>query len=169
MTSFGHVPLAALALLMCSVLAFTQEPSPGTLETWLSVPSDQAGLVLIINAQVSELRVSEEFPSGERKLVAAFKGFQDWPIFIQQFRTRPGTYHIRLQGPLPNIDVVTVPGSLTNLRLSRWENDNEGVAIFLTRGRPAPEFLKPLEEAHETPPSTSTWPGGITSARAFAS
>lgn len=115
------------------------------IDTWLAVPPRLSGLVLIINAPVDLVTIS----SGKDQTQESIKWNQKAPTFIRQIRMEPGDYQLRLQGPIPSLNVVTKEGSLSYIRLGRYENtkDNESGVYAVAITGTAREALSALENA----------------------
>jgi hypothetical protein len=128
MTIGWRGPIAASAVLISATLAFTQAPP---LENWVAASPGEAGLVLIIDAQVSSVDIWSEYGPNETKRFLSFKWSREQPAFAAKFRMKPGDYRFRLQGPISSIGVITETGALTFLRLSPLKG-NGGVAAVVT-------------------------------------
>ena len=88
------------------------------LKDWLTVPTDQGGLVLIL-ADINQLIIGD----AAGKHLDGIK----WPVgvpLIRQVRLKPGSYQIRLKGPLESVGVATMAGSLTFLRLVAFKGNS---------------------------------------------
>ena len=80
-----RVPIAVFFVLALTVLAFTQqERTRPSLQDWLAVPKNEAGLVLIVDAPVEKVTLSAEYPPNEYKPVEVF----DWSL-TQERRKLP--------------------------------------------------------------------------------
>jgi hypothetical protein len=146
-----RVPIAVFFVLALTVLAFTQqERTRPSLQDWLAVPKNEAGLVLIVDAPVEKVTLSVEYPSNEYKPVEVFDWSLTQPAFIRQYRMEPGRYQFRLQGPIPRVSVDTIEASLTYFRLTPIRKDGQaGASVSVTSGQPAPDLIDLLNEVYE--------------------
>lgn len=112
------------------------------LADWLAVPSQQAGLVLVLNSNVSVVTVADQ----SNKPLSVTKWGQALP-FVQQYRMEPGVYQIRLGGLISSVSVVLKSGALTYLRLSANPGVTGEVNINASTGRAPTEILNLAEDA----------------------
>jgi hypothetical protein len=123
MSFFGRVA-AALLLAVLVASGSRSVAQNDRLKNWLAVPKDQGGLVLIA-ADASGLTIGD----AAAKPLDTIK----WPAaspLVRQVRLRPGTYQIRLMGPLESVGVVTTPESLTFLRLGSFKGNSGEQGVF---------------------------------------
>jgi hypothetical protein len=147
-----RVPIAAFFVLAFTVLAFTQERTGPSLQDWLAVPKNEAGLVLIVDAPVEKVILSAEYAPDDYKIVEVFSWTRP-TAFVRQYRMEPGRYQFRLQGPISRVSIDTSAASLTYLRLTPIRKDGQsGASISVTTGRPTPDLIELLNEVAKQDP-----------------
>jgi hypothetical protein len=85
------------------------------LAQWVNVPPSDGGLVIIIDAKILGIEISD--PEGVK---FDARKWQPGIPYIKQFRVTPGRYQLRLSEPFVSVDVVTKPGSLTYVQFSPY-------------------------------------------------
>jgi hypothetical protein len=105
------------------------------LDDWLTVPPRESGLVVIINAPIDSVSFF-----ADKETLETVKWDRKTPTFIRQIRLDPGDYEIRLQGPIPSISVTAKQGTLSYLRLGRYEapkdSNESGAYVVAVSGTP---------------------------------
>ena len=144
MASFKQTKL--LAILFFVALTVQSWAQDDLLKKWLTIPPNQGGLVLIIDSDVSLVTIRDE----NGKTLDVTK----WPIglpFVRQYRVNPGTYQIRLRGPIGGVSVVTKPAILTYLRLSTYKDGliNPGIQISAWQETPTKHVADTIRAAFD--------------------
>jgi hypothetical protein len=151
---FANLLLIAgrVARRLCIVALFLSAPvvagvaQDSALKAWLTVPAEQAGIVISFGFPVSAATISS---AGK---ILATKKWASKQQFVWQLRLQPDIYQIQFAQSelLASVSVIAKPASsLTYFRLVPLQEDNGqivGAGVAVTRGQP-PELTEWLQSA----------------------
>lgn len=136
--------LSGLILIVFAVAASSaaaEDPSD-----WFNVPSEQSGLVIVINGDLKGSKVI--LTSASDKYVDAVGWDLELP-FVKQYRVAPGEYKILLPDPVINsVSVIAKQGSLSVLEITplQTSGNKTGIQISGYSTETAKELLSNLIE-----------------------
>jgi hypothetical protein len=144
MVAVWRVSAVALCLLTSVLIAMAQD---SRIKDWFAVPPHSAGIILSVDFPVFKATISND----KGDVLVSKQWIPKIPL-IWHLQVPPDIYQIRFQeGPIWSIGVIAKqPGSLTYVRLARYQGNNGEVGLNATVSQgPVPSQLIGFLEAAE--------------------